>query len=131
MLSRIASLFLLGTLLIVSKAKQIRVEVRGDAACSLENKAGTWVMLELFLDKSQRGVNYFDGQYGAIVLGGDYEVEEGKTVTPRVKVTHNCFTSKHEASFIITLDSVEGTKEIKLPSTIDFKDLTHYSFTRV
>lgn len=47
------------------------------------------------------------------------------------EVTHNCFTSKHEASFIITLDSVEGTKEIKLPSTIDFKDLTHYSFTRV
>lgn len=28
-----------------------------------------------------------DGQYGAIVLGGDYEVEEGKTVTPRVKVS--------------------------------------------
>ncbi|GMT05782.1 hypothetical protein PENTCL1PPCAC_27956, partial [Pristionchus entomophagus] len=124
-------LFLLGILLSVSEGKQIRVEVRGDSACSLANKAGTWAMLELFLDKTQRAVNYFDGQYGAIELGGDFEVDEGKVVTPRVKVTHNCFSSKHEASFIIILDSTGDTKEIRLPAIIDLKDLTHYSFTRV
>ncbi|GMR61762.1 hypothetical protein PMAYCL1PPCAC_31957 [Pristionchus mayeri] len=130
-MSALVSLLLLGTLLSATSGKQIRVEVRGNAACSLENKAGTWAMLELYLDKTQRGIVYFDGQYGAIELGGDFDIEEGKNVTPRVKVTHNCFSSKHEASFIITLDPTQETKEIKLPSLLDLKDLTHFSFTRV
>ncbi|GMT36784.1 hypothetical protein PFISCL1PPCAC_28081, partial [Pristionchus fissidentatus] len=127
----VARLLCLSLLLVSAiEAKQIRVEVRGKANCSLPDKTGTWAMLELFIERTQRGVNYFDGQYGAVELGGDFDIEEGQLVTPRVKVTHNCFSSKHEASFIITLDKTAETKEIKLPE-LDFKDLTHFSFTMV